>query len=139
MGAAAVIPDAQGRVLLVQHSYGMLNWEIPGGMAEPGESVLDTALREVREETGLLVEPRRLTGIYYEPHNDFHHFVFLCRRLDETTEMTLESAEITDAGYWEPSALPRPISDFTVRRIHDALVGEREVLPVSITPRRWLE
>lgn len=139
MGAAAVIPDAQGRVLLVQHSYGMLNWEIPGGMAEPGESVLETALREVREETGLFVEPRRLTGIYYEPHNDFHHFVFLCRRLDETTQLTLEPAEITDAGYWEPSALPRPISDFTVRRIHDALLEERGVLPVIITPRCWLE
>ena len=139
MGAAAVIPDAQGRVLLVQHSYGMLNWEIPGGMAEPGESVLETALREVREETGLFVEPRRLTGIYYEPHEDFHHFVFLCRRLDETTQLTLEPAEITDAGYWEPSALPRPISDFTVRRIHDALLEERGVLPVIITPRRWLK
>ena len=139
MGAAAVIPDAQGRVLLVQHSYGMLNWEIPGGMAEPGESVLETALREVREETGLFVEPRRLTGIYYEPHEDFHHFVFLCRRLDETTQLTLEPAEITDAGYWEPSALPRPISDFTVRRIHDALLEERGVLPVIITPRCWLE
>jgi len=134
-----VILDGQGRVLLVRHGYGMLNWEIPGGMAEPGESILDTALREVREETGLAVVPRRLTGIYYEPHEEFHHFVFLCRRLDETTEIAVDPAEITDAGYWAVSALPRPISDFTVRRIHDALAGDPQVLPVAIAPRRWLE
>jgi len=73
MGAAAVILDGQGRVLLVRHGYGMRNWELPGGMAEPGESILDTALREVREETSLVVVLQRLTGIYYEPHEDFHH------------------------------------------------------------------
>ncbi len=139
MGAAAVILDGQGRVLLVRHGYGMRNWELPGGMAEPGESILDTALREVREETSLVVVPQRLTGIYYEPHEDFHQFVFLCRRLDETKELTLDPSEITDVGYWELSTLPRPISDFTMRRIHDALAGDSQVLPVSIAPRRWLE
>jgi len=139
MGAAAVILDGQCRVLLVRHNYGRLNWELPGGMAEPGESILDTALREVREETGLAVVPQRLTGIYYEPHEDFHHFVFLCRRLDETRQITLDPAETTDVGHCDPSIFPRPISDFTVRRIHDALAGDPHVLPVAIAPRRWLE
>jgi 8-oxo-dGTP pyrophosphatase MutT (NUDIX family) len=62
LGSAAVIPDDQGRVLLVKHSYGRLNWEIPGGLAELHESATENALREVREETGLEVEAQRLTG-----------------------------------------------------------------------------
>jgi 8-oxo-dGTP diphosphatase len=53
--AGAVILDGQGRVLLVKHSYGPLNWEIPGGAAEldetpterkgPGFEVLHIAFR----------------------------------------------------------------------------------------------
>ncbi|MEA2673920.1 MAG: hypothetical protein QOI92_1112, partial [Chloroflexota bacterium] len=34
VGAACAIFDDQGRVLLVHHTYGRLNWEIPGGLVE---------------------------------------------------------------------------------------------------------
>ncbi|HEV8603277.1 MAG TPA: hypothetical protein VGQ68_07755 [Gaiellaceae bacterium] len=37
-------------------------------------------------------------------------------------------------------ALPHPISDFTIRRIEDALLeAPQELLPISIPPRTWLE
>ncbi len=49
LGAASVILNNQGWVLLVKHSYGRLNWELPGGVAEVDESIVETALREVRE------------------------------------------------------------------------------------------
>jgi 8-oxo-dGTP diphosphatase len=51
LGAAAIILKVN-TVLLVRHSYGKLNWELPGGWNEPGESLIDTVVREVREETG---------------------------------------------------------------------------------------
>jgi len=50
VGAAAVILNGDGEVLLVHHTYGMLNWELPGGIGERGESPTETAVREVREE-----------------------------------------------------------------------------------------
>src|SRR5262245_13725409 len=56
LGAACVIVDAAGRVLLVHHTYGALNWEIPGGLVDAGESPDDAAIRELREETGMHVE-----------------------------------------------------------------------------------
>ncbi len=139
MGAAAVILDGRGYVLLVKHSYGHLNWEVPGGGSEPNESVAETAVRETREETGLDVTIERLTGIYYDHAIDMHHFAFAARLADPAAVPHPASEEITACGFFPPDALPRPISDFTARRIEDALAGASGPLPIVIEPRRWLE
>lgn len=51
IGAGAVIVNDEGGVMLEQ-TYGRLNWELPGGAEEAGESPDETVLRGVREETG---------------------------------------------------------------------------------------
>jgi 8-oxo-dGTP diphosphatase len=139
IGAAAVIVDDDGKVLLVKHTYGRLNWELPGGGAEANESAAETAVREVREETGLQVSVERLTGVYYEPDFDMHHFVFICRRLDGSQTPRPDRVEIAECHYWPPDALPRPISDFTIRRIHDAM-SKTTATSISMVPtRQWFD
>jgi 8-oxo-dGTP diphosphatase len=139
VGAAAVIVDEGGRVLLVRHSYGPENWELPGGASEPGETIVATALREVREETGLSVRPERLTGIYYRADNDSHHFVFACTAGDGAAPFPA-SSEISDCRYWPTDDLPRPISEFTVRRLRDALAEDAvSGLPVEVKELAWLQ
>jgi 8-oxo-dGTP diphosphatase len=138
IGAAAVIVDDDGQVLLVKQTYGRLDWELPGGAAEAGESPDETVVREVREETGLDVAVLHLTGYYHDADTDFLHFVFLCEnRAGHAARPDL--AEVSECGYWPPHALPRPISDFTTRRIQDALAGVRFRLPSHVGPRVWLE
>jgi 8-oxo-dGTP pyrophosphatase MutT (NUDIX family) len=122
VGAAAAIMDDAGCILLVRHTYGLLNWELPGGMSEPGESLDATALRELREEPGLVGRVELLTGVYYKRDNDSHHVVFRCR-VEEGAVPAPSSDEISDCAYFGRDKLPRPISDFTVRRIGDALAG----------------
>ena len=57
----AFVPDGSGRVLLVRpHGRG---WEMPGGRVEPGEDVVQAAVREVAEELGLLISPGALQAI----------------------------------------------------------------------------
>src|SRR5690242_15704838 len=63
---SAVIFDRRRRLLLQQRSDGG-QWGLPGGSVEIGESVSDAVVREVREETGLMVTPRRLVGVYSDP------------------------------------------------------------------------
>jgi 8-oxo-dGTP diphosphatase len=138
MGAAAVVLDSNERVLLVRHTYGRLNWELPGGASEAGESVVDTALRELHEETGLRATATELTGVYYEPETDAHHFVFRCQ-LESATTPTPSSPEISACDYWSRADLPRPISDFTIQRIEDALGDARRALPTVISRRVWLD
>lgn len=136
IGAAAVITDGHGRVLLVRHTYGERNWELPGGVGDDGESADATVVREVREETGLEVAAERLTGIYWEPAADMHHFVFVCRptmRVDPRPDMN----ENDEVRWCDRIALPRPISDFTARRIDDALDGKPAQIH-EIGPRQWI-
>ena len=66
-GAAACIRDNEGRILLVRRGDEENMWSLPGGGMDPGESLEDAAVREVREETGLIVEPTALIGVYSSP------------------------------------------------------------------------
>jgi 8-oxo-dGTP diphosphatase len=140
MGAASVIVRSD-RVLLVKHNYGRHNWEIPGGLSEAGESAEETAIREVREELGVEVVVEKLTGVYWEPGwrgIGGHHFVFRCRLRDGAVPRAADPNEIADVMWCSIEDLPRPISDFTIERIKDALSGDPPRLKV-VRPRTWLE
>lgn len=66
-GAAACIRDDRGRILLVRRGDEENMWSLPGGGMDPGESLEDAVVREVREETGLIVEATALIGVYSSP------------------------------------------------------------------------
>lgn len=129
--AAAIIRDPEGRVLLIRRGDGR-GWSLPGGLMEPGERILDCLRREVREETGLEVEPLRLTGLYSDPdymlitypNGDRVQFVsatFECRvvggRLRPDGEESLEVA------YYPLTDLPASLVCDHAIRIQDALDG----------------
>lgn len=56
--------DADGRLLLIRrrNDPGRGLWSVPGGRVEPGESDAEAVVREMAEETGLVVEPGPLVG-----------------------------------------------------------------------------
>jgi ADP-ribose pyrophosphatase YjhB (NUDIX family) len=64
--AATSIVERSGQILMVRRAlatgYGL--WSLPGGYVDRGEVVEDAAVREVWEETGLIVEVRRLVGLF---------------------------------------------------------------------------
>jgi 8-oxo-dGTP pyrophosphatase MutT (NUDIX family) len=58
---AAIIRDAQGRILLQQQHDD--SWSLPAGAIEPGESPAQAVVREAWEETGLSVRPGRVVAV----------------------------------------------------------------------------
>jgi ADP-ribose pyrophosphatase YjhB (NUDIX family) len=63
---AVMVLDDRGRLLLVRDA-GMNLWATPGGAVDPDEAPADAAVREMWEETGLLVAPSRVLGVYGGP------------------------------------------------------------------------
>ena len=62
-GAAVIVMDSSQRVLLLQRAD-TGGWGLPGGFMEPGESLEETARREVREETGLELDELTLMNVF---------------------------------------------------------------------------
>jgi 8-oxo-dGTP diphosphatase len=87
VGVGAVV-EHEGRILLVQRATEPARgqWSLPGGLIELGEPLERAIVREVEEETGLIVEPvgliELLDRIYREGERVRYHYViadFLCR------------------------------------------------------------
>ena len=109
VGVGTIIIE-DGRVVLVKRLHPPLQaeWSIPGGVLEVGELVRDAAIREAREETGLIVEPGELLGVYDRVLRDAekrvqYHYVlidFLCRRVSGDLAAASDAAEVRWFG-WE--------------------------------------
>jgi ADP-ribose pyrophosphatase YjhB (NUDIX family) len=78
IAVAAIVYDAAGRVLLVERGRppGVGLWSVPGGKVELAETLAQAVTREVREETGLVVEVGALACVV-ERMGDDHHYVIL--------------------------------------------------------------
>jgi ADP-ribose pyrophosphatase YjhB (NUDIX family) len=104
VGVGAVVVEA-GRVLLVQRGHEPLKgqWSLPGGLLEVGESLTGGVVRELREETGLVVEPitliELLDRILREGERVRYHYViadYLCR----VKGGSLQAASDAEAVRW---------------------------------------
>jgi ADP-ribose pyrophosphatase YjhB (NUDIX family) len=70
VGSSAIVVDARNRILLQRRSDSG-NWALPGGAMDIGETLAESAIREVREETGFDVQVEHIVGIYSDPAHVF--------------------------------------------------------------------
>ena len=78
VSVAAAIVDESGQLLAVRRRDNG-HWEPPGGILELDETIQAGLVREVREETGLEVEPQALSGVYKNMRRGIVALVFRCR------------------------------------------------------------
>jgi 8-oxo-dGTP diphosphatase len=117
VSVSGVIPDDRGRVLLIRRRDNR-RWEPPGGVLELTETVHDGLRREVREETGLHIEPGPLTGVYKNMPSGIVALVFRCK----ITGGQLTSNDEVTAFHWADETDIRQItSEAYAVRLLDAL------------------
>jgi 8-oxo-dGTP diphosphatase len=112
VGVGAVIIDHasddrhsdESRVLLIRRGQPPLlgEWSLPGGVLECGETLREAVAREAREETGLLVEPGEMLGVYEriipgDERRVRYHYVlidFLCRPIGGDLKAGSDAADV---------------------------------------------
>lgn len=77
-------------------------WSIPGGHLEPGETLVETAIRELREESGYDVELTDLAGIANATSNGLTAIVFLFygKRVKDSCHFAPTSSEIKEVAWF---------------------------------------
>ena len=68
----ALVTDGEGRLLLVRRAHDPYGgkWDVPGGFLDEGEAPLDALRRELREETGLEIEPLEFVDVRIDRYGD---------------------------------------------------------------------
>lgn len=120
-----VVHDATQEVLLVRHGYAP-GWMLPGGGVERGETLVAAAVRELREEAGIVTEEEPvLHGVFLNDaqFRGDHVACFVVRRFRD--EGFRPSAEIAEARFFPATKLPDGTTPGTRRRIAEWLVGGR--------------
>lgn len=112
IGIGSIIIE-EGRVVLVKRAHPPIQgqWSIPGGVLEVGELIREAAVREAREETGLIVDPGELLGVFDRVLRDpdkrvQYHYVlidFLCRRIGGELRA---ASDATEVRWFKPEELP---------------------------------
>ena len=92
-------------------------WSLPGGLIDAGEQPQDAVVREVREETGLDIEPGSVMATDFDP--EIRHVDVIFRVVcDERPEVEVAS-EALESGWFALDELPHP--DKSTRRIQRAV------------------
>lgn len=132
-GVAGIILDQNRRVLLMKRADNGL-WGIPSGHVEPGETVEEAIIREIQEETGLVVTVARLIGVYSDPESqvfaypngEVSHFITTCfeckivgGRLNKHNDETL------DVDYFAFDGLPEELLPMHPNWLKDALAEKK--------------
>ena len=129
MGVRTVVLRDGRQVLLVRHTY-RAGWHLPGGGVDPGETPLAAAIRELREETGVVADATpALVSAHLGRYLGLDNYV-LVYAVTSFRESSSESPEIAEIGWFEREALPEGTTDSTRRRI-------AEFLDRAVPDPRW--
>jgi ADP-ribose pyrophosphatase YjhB (NUDIX family) len=117
VSVSGVITDDHGHALLIQRRDNH-RWEPPGGVLELGESVEDGLRREVREETGLDIEPDTLSGVYKNMSRGIIALVFRCKA---TGGQLATNDEVTAFRWADEDTIRQLTSEAYAVRLLDAM------------------
>jgi 8-oxo-dGTP pyrophosphatase MutT (NUDIX family) len=136
VGVKCAVVDGE-RVVLVRHTYGDRHvWDMPGGAVKRGETTLDAARREVREEIGVESgDWRELGGIYLIIRGKRNRLYGCAAAVDPGTPVVVDEVEIARGEWFHRDALPDPVTAW-VKLFADAAIDRREIARgTEVTPR----
>jgi 8-oxo-dGTP pyrophosphatase MutT (NUDIX family) len=114
----------RGSKILLHHRTDCDMWDLPGGGLEKGEDIFQCLKREVFEETGLIIKPIILTGVYQNFNKQIVVFNFLVKVL--SGKLT-KNKEADDFYHFDYKKLPANMPDKQRERILDYFKNKKTV------------
>jgi ADP-ribose pyrophosphatase YjhB (NUDIX family) len=130
IAVGTIISDEQGRIVLVKRAIepGYGKWVFPGGFIDRGETVEAAALREAREECGLLIHLDRLINVYSYPGVAVIIVAYAATAVGGCLGCDDEGLE---AQFFEPEQIPWDDLAFTsTRQALEEFLGRPEARPM---------
>lgn len=123
VSTAGLVRNQKNHILLINSPK--RGWEFPGGMVEPGESLQEALVREIREETGVNVFVEGFIGICKNIETDIVNIDFICQYSGGDLRTSEESTEVK----WVPEeeALKMITFPLTKKRLGRMLSGNKEI------------
>lgn len=131
-GCSAVIYDETGTKILLTKRTDDGKWCLPGGGMEPGETVVESCVREIQEETGLEVRVKHIIGIYSNPDwlieypdGKKYQAVAVSLEAEVVGGQLHPTSETATLGYFTPDEIATlDVFETDKERIADALAHE---------------
>lgn len=129
----AVFKNGRKKVLLTRKNNIPL-WVLPGGHLEKGESFEEAAIREYREETGLVIKIIGLKAIYRHKKG-FEKRVYEGKIIEGKLKINHECQSV---GWFNLDKLPQPTTLYEKQRIKDSLKLNKEIVRRDLAVHiRW--
>ena len=129
----AFVQDSKGNILMERRTDNG-RWGLPGGTHQAGESIAETVVREVAEETGLQIAVDRMVGIYTDPKRviafsdgEARQEFTMCFAAHVVGGKLAVSSESFEVDWITPARLDKlDVAPTTRARITDAMSGRRD-------------
>ncbi len=121
--ADVIIYDKEKGIVLIERGAEPFGFALPGGFVEYGESVEDTAIREMKEETNLDIKLIGLLGVYSKPERDPRkHTISTTYVATPKNPEELKAGDDARKAYWyKLDELPSPLCFDHAKMIDDFL------------------
>ncbi len=134
VGCGVLIENDKGQVLLQKRSD-TGQWCVPGGALEPGETYIEAATRELKEEVGITVSDLKLFGLYSGDDREIHYpsgdvvyslsVIFITRSY--SGEISDSDYEVLEHRFFDRNNIPKDLFIPDARPILDWAAGMSEV------------
>ena len=135
----ALVVVRQGhRFLLTQEKKYGSTWSIPGGRVEPGETLIDAAMREVIEETGVPVMVEGVLRVEHSPSSSGARVrvIFVGSPRDDTAPKTTSDEESLGAAWLTIDEIAKlPLRGSDLRGLLESVARGRQVFPLDLLGR----
>jgi len=128
------VENEDGLVMLQKRSKEKEIWGFPGGAINIGETAMEAAIREVKEESGFLTEVIKFLGVYtcnletYPNSDKTHSIVFFFKLKILSGDIRIDNIETHDIQFFHKDSLPNLYSDLHNQIAKDVLNSDEIVV-----------